>query len=1026
MTERFAAAGRPADEAKAAGALVDAFYRTQAERLGMSLPDFEARFGLPEVRQGTGAATLPEGMLGQSARAAQTVVDGLQRDAKAITDFLEGKSLTPKRDGSINVPSAVTGHVLSVTKDDDVLGSVVGALPVDVVNLFARKQLSPEIALRDKAMLKDVLTVDRAAAVALGVDPTDSIRSLMRVVASAATERASGLARRALIDGAANDAGFGDSVSGAHVRNVTETPEFSKWFADSKVVDAEGKPLVVYHGSGMKFDAFDPMARPATDGGMMLRAEGVRPFFFTNSKAIATDFAGNDPNYVMPLYLRIERPLEIDAGRKGWDSFHDQIVAAAKGGVHDGVILRNLSDVMFGDDLDTTISDVYVAFDPTQIKSVNNRGTFDPNDPRILFQPAYHGTPHIFDKFDSSKIGTGEGAQAFGHGLYFAGRKEVAKYYRDALAGDDPNMVLQFPDGRKEVLKPGYRGAEPPEHFAARSIRDSEFVDGREGAIDRAIDGMREEAEKAEAELAQRQADGAPQASIQFAAGLAKLNRDAMAVAERWKAEGLETIGDEKPGRLLTVDIPGDDELLAWDAPLSQQPKAVLDKILSIPGVKEAFNKIDAEDRALLKELGHEVAPSVNLRAGGLPAMSGEGFYQWLSKHIGMDEAGRRMALNGQIAGREVGAVAASNALREAGIPGHRFLDQGSRPSSEAQALISAQGSREKALALAQKRADEASIPRQREDWQKLVKELEHPETHNYVIYDDSRINVTGFEQGARGAIEFGDDGRSIISLFETADSSTALHEVGHHFLHLLKSMAEREDAPLPMRADWDVVKNWWAANADAVAADSPSAVTGDDVRMVLTTGTTGDRVKDLAINVGLQEQWARGFEAYLREGTAPTSRLAGVFEQFKQWLTQVYRSIKDLNVNLSDDIKGVFDRLLSTTDQSMQTQGNRGENVAQPALDFSSPPPEPPIEGLEEAAARVGHQDSPKAMREMFGLKDDGSFDEQADIDQYREMGILDEQDEAMLKLADDAVKAADAYEETLRVAASCIAGGV
>jgi hypothetical protein len=275
----------------------------------------------------------------------------------------------------------------------------------------------------------------------------------------------------------------------------------------------------------------------------------------------------------------------------------------------------------------------------------------------------------------------------------------------------------------------------------------------------------------------------------------------------------------------------------------------------------------------------------------------------------------------------------------------------------------------------------------------------------------------------ARGAIEFGDDGRSIISLFETADASTALHETGHHFLHLLKSMAAREDAPLAMRADWDVVKNWWSANADAVAADSPSAVTGDDVRAVLTVGTTGDRVKDLAVNVGLQEQWARGFEAYLREGTAPTSRLAGVFEQFKQWLTQVYRSLKDLNVNLSDDVRGVFDRLLGAPENMPEIvpENNIGR---QPALDFSSPPPEPPVDGLAEAAARVGHQDSPKAMREMFGLKDDGSFDEQADIDQYREMGILDEEDEAMLKLADDAVKAADAYSETLRIAATCAAG--
>src|SRR5580765_7610443 len=46
---------------------------------------------------------------------------------------------------------------------------------------------------------------------------------------------------------------------------------------------------------------------------------------------------------------------------------------------------------------------------------------------------AFHGSPHSFDRFDLSKIGTGEGAQAYGHGLYFAENEGVAKGYRDAL-----------------------------------------------------------------------------------------------------------------------------------------------------------------------------------------------------------------------------------------------------------------------------------------------------------------------------------------------------------------------------------------------------------------------------------------------------------------------------------------------------------------------------------------------------------------------------------------------------------------
>lgn len=57
---------------------------------------------------------------------------------------------------------------------------------------------------------------------------------------------------------------------------------------------------------------------------------------------------------------------------------------------------------------------------------------------------AYHGSPHDFDKFDLSKIGTGEGAQAYGHGLYFAENEGVAKAYRDMLAGNNPKLSNQL------------------------------------------------------------------------------------------------------------------------------------------------------------------------------------------------------------------------------------------------------------------------------------------------------------------------------------------------------------------------------------------------------------------------------------------------------------------------------------------------------------------------------------------------------------------------------------------------------
>ena len=168
-----------------------------------------------------------------------------------------------------------------------------------------------------------------------------------------------------------------------------DTPQFKTFFKDSKAVTPTGAPLVVYHGTGSKFTAFDPKAHPVTDGGMGLEAAGVRPFFFSASKEIANDFAGGDPEYVMPVYLSLQKPLEIDAKGTGWTEFNDEIVAAAKGGEYDGVILRNLSDTMGLTDVTNPVSDVYVAFEPTQIKSaIANNGDFDPTNPNIDQQVA--------------------------------------------------------------------------------------------------------------------------------------------------------------------------------------------------------------------------------------------------------------------------------------------------------------------------------------------------------------------------------------------------------------------------------------------------------------------------------------------------------------------------------------------------------------------------------------------------------------------------------------------------------------
>jgi len=69
--------------------------------------------------------------------------------------------------------------------------------------------------------------------------------------------------------------------------------------------------------------------------------------------------------------------------------------------------------------------------DPARLTRLIDRVAESASAPKVI--RAYHGSPYDFDRFDASKIGTGEGAQSYGHGLYFAGNEGVARDYRDRL-----------------------------------------------------------------------------------------------------------------------------------------------------------------------------------------------------------------------------------------------------------------------------------------------------------------------------------------------------------------------------------------------------------------------------------------------------------------------------------------------------------------------------------------------------------------------------------------------------------------
>lgn len=145
---------------------------------------------------------------------------------------------------------------------------------------------------------------------------------------------------------------------------------------------------------------------------------------------------------------------------------------------------------------------------------------------------------------------------------------------------------------------------------------------------------------------------------------------------------------------------------------------------------------------------------------------------------------------------------------------------------------------------------------------------------------------------------EFTQGGQHMIGLFKHADLSSFLHETGHWFLESYSDMARVSPA---LQADMQIVHDWLGVK---------DAATWDGM-------TLEEKRKH-------HEQFARGFEAYLYEGKAPSIEMRSLFHRFSAWLANVYRSIRGLNVELSDDVRAVMDRMLATDEHIQEAQRAR------------------------------------------------------------------------------------------------------
>jgi hypothetical protein len=226
---------------------------------------------------------------------------------------------------------------------------------------------------------------------------------------------------------------------------------------------------------------------------------------------------------------------------------------------------------------------------------------------------AYHGSPHDFDKFSLDKIGTGEGAQAYGHGLYFAENEGIARSYRDKLQKSG-NPLLDDSGKLSQILMKNF-----PKHGGGAVVNGIVYPNAKH-----VVEGISQ--------------------------GLIKrgdIPDEVFDVAYEF------TI----PGRMYEVNINANPEdFLDWDKPLSEQPE----------GVRKALQALDIDVQGMSLKDRIETIEAVRNNPDQAYILD----RKQSGVNIGADEVARQLGTN-------------VDQLRQAGIPGIKYLDAGSRGAGD-------------------------------------------------------------------------------------------------------------------------------------------------------------------------------------------------------------------------------------------------------------------------------------------------------------------------------------------------------
>ena len=521
----------------------------------------------------------------------------------------------------------------------------------------------------------------------------------------------------------------------------------------------------------------------------------------------------------------------------------------------------------------------------------------------IFYQAAWHGSPHDFDTFDLGAIGTGEGNQAHGWGLYFAKDKKIAENYRDILGANSIEIVTE---------KTKYKLNEDAEWYDEKTgnvISDENPLSmalteiAEVGSNDKAIKSLHKFIDSKKGKNTQFVIS-----QTKRAVEAIKLLKESKFTKQEWKS-------------IFKVEIPNETELLPEQYPISGYSRYVRDSL------KNGLHKMSEE------QLERFTSLLIKYHKGSI---IGD---EWTNKYTRFMDVGYIISElhNKNKTINDIHKIQKRNIdrfLESVGIDENIDTIAGNEDLLEAvykKFRYDLYPQYEKEKQLEREREEKAisnvktdvygALEKTNIDGKQLYSFLshalgndEHFNLHNvkndkkaseflnsigikgiyydgeqdgrcYVVFDDKAIKVIEkYNQSINGMTEIMKDGERIISIFKTADRSTFLHEMGHVFFDDIKNLAEMENAPEQLVLDWNKLKEW----------------------------SEWDNAKG-ADNTKAHEKFARGWEAYLREGNAPTKGLQRVFRMFSKWLTRIYRAVTRLGGLPPKEIQDIMARMIAT-----------------------------------------------------------------------------------------------------------------